>query len=275
MGVFSLFSQSLVKEDYVFFDVETTGLFPLDGEKIIELAMIKTSKGNIVDTYETFINPQMPIPQESTRVNNITNEMVKDAPILDAEMAKNILNFIDNSILVAHNASFDLSFLSIEFGRIGISFEGWKAIDTLKIASTLFPSQRNRLENLIRRYNIMPEGDLHRALVDTDSLRRVFFELLEESEIRSNTIDQLIKNYGFQGQHVHRSIPADFREALVEKKIIKGRYKKRTGENIDLTVLPISPVWLNNRWYLLVKYEQSDNFVTLNCGSFIEYEISK
>ena len=61
MSIFSLFSQTLVKENYVFFDVETTGLYPLSGDRIIEIAMIKTSKGNIVDTIEMTINPNMSI----------------------------------------------------------------------------------------------------------------------------------------------------------------------------------------------------------------------
>ena len=176
MSIFSLFSQSLVKENYIFFDVETTGLYPLLGDKIIEIAMIKTSKGNVIDTFSTFINPGIKIPLEVTNINNITNEMVKDAPVFDKIFGEKIIDFIEENILIAHNAGFDLGFLSTELARNGLFFERWKAIDTLKIAKEIFPGQKNRLENLICRYNIMPEGDFHRALVDTEALKKIFFE---------------------------------------------------------------------------------------------------
>lgn len=270
MSFFSLFSQTLAKENYVFFDVETTGLHPLAGDKIIEIAMIKTSKGNIVDTIENMIDPQFSIPEEVTKINNITDEMVKNAPVFNKEFGEKILTFIEDSILVAHNAAFDLGFLSTELGRSGIFFEGWKAIDTLKIASELFPGQRNKLENLMRRYNIMPEGEVHRALVDTDGLKKIFFEFIEESEIRSKTLDAIIKQYGYQGLSLHRCIPAIIRESIVEQKTIRGKYKRRDGNTVELTIRPIAPVWVDNKWFLLSKENNSDKFISLYCENFIE-----
>lgn len=270
MSILSLFSQSLVNEKYIFFDVETTGLYPVDGDRVIEIAMIKTVKGNIVDTIDTMINPQRLIPEEATRINQITDDMVKDAPIFDHDFGKKMLDFIGDSILVAHNAAFDLGFISVELGRIGLTFERWRAVDTLKIATRIFPGQRNRLETLMRRYNILPEGDLHRAFIDTDGLRRVFFEFLEETEIRSKSIDELIKEFGFQGMNVHRSIPAKIREAIVEKKELKGSYRNRNGEIIELKFLPISPVWVEKKWFLLAKESKKQNFITLYCNNFIE-----
>jgi DNA polymerase III epsilon subunit len=271
MGVFSLFSQSLIKENYVFFDVETTGLYPLDGDRVIELAMIKTARGNIVETFDTMLNPQRPIPIEASRINNINDDMVKEAPAFDADMADKILKFINGSILVAHNAPFDISFLSLELAKLGICFDGWKAIDTMKIASLLFPDKRIRLENLISHYKLLPEGDLHRALADTDALRRVFFEFLEETEIRSYTVDILIKKFGYTGQNIHRAVPANIRESLAEKKIIRGLYQKRDGNKIKLSVVPLSPIWSKEGWFLLAKITDTGEEKVLNCDSFLEY----
>lgn len=270
MSLFSLFSQSLIKENYIFFDVETTGLFPLLGNKIIEIAMIKTSKGNVIDTIETFINPQMPIPEEATFINKITNEMIINSPIFDNNFAEKILNFIGDNILVAHNAPFDLSFLSVELGRIGITFDRWEAIDTLKIANEIFPGQKNRLENLIKRYNLLPEGNLHRALVDTDALRKIFFEFLDESEIRSYSIDQLIKKYGFSGKNIYRAIPGIIREALIEKKRIQGVYKTREKKIINLSIIPKAPIWVEKKWVLLAKEEKTNQELYLYCDNFLE-----
>ncbi len=270
MSLFSLFSQSLAKQNYIFFDVETTGLYPLAGDKIIEIAMIKTSKGEIIDTIETMINPNRSIPKEATNINNISDEMVKDSPVFDKKYSEKIIDFIGDYTLVAHNASFDLGFLSVELGRNGIMFERWKAIDTLKIAKEIFPGQKNKLESIMRRYNIMPEGDVHRALVDTDVLRRIFFEFLEESEIRSKSFDQLIKNYGYQGQYLHRSIQGRIREAIIEKKIINGKYRKRSGEIISLSILPISPVWKDDKWFLLAKDPKTNKELVVFCENFLE-----
>ncbi len=158
----------------------------------------------------------------------------------------------------------------MELGRNGIFFEGWKAIDTLKIASELFPGQRNKLENLMRRYNIMPEGEVHRALVDTDALRKIFFEFIEESEIRSKSIENIIKQYGYQGLYVHRSIPAIIRESIVEKQVIKGKYRRRDGNILELSILPIAPVWVDNKWFLLSKSNNSNEIMPLYCENFVE-----
>jgi DNA polymerase III epsilon subunit len=271
MSLFSLFSQSLIKENYIFFDVETTGLYPLENDRIIEIAMIKTSKGNIIDSIDMMINPGITIPNEVTKINNITNEMVRDSRIFDRELGQKILDFIQDYVIVAHNASFDLSFLSVELAKAGLSFENWKAVDTLKMAAIVFPNQSNKLETLIRRYNILPEGNLHRALIDTDALRKIFFELLEESEIRSKSIEELIKNYGYQAQHLHRAIPAEIREAIIEKKIIIGDYKTRTGEEKRLSILPIAPVWINKKWFLLAEDTILKRTIILYCSNFIKF----
>lgn len=268
MGILSLFSQSLANDKYVFLDVETTGLYPLLDDKIIEIALIKTNKGKIIDTYNTFINPMIPIPIEASSINNISDDMVKDAPVFDKELSETILDFLDDHILVAHNAPFDIGFLSAEFGRTGFTFERWKSLDTLKIANNLFAGQRNRLENIMRRYSIMPDGNLHRALADTDALRKVFFELIEESEIRSKNIDEIIKIYGFQGNNLHRFIPAIVRESIIEKKVINGQYRKRDGNLIDLSVLPKSAVWVDNKWFLLAEELNNSKYLYLYCENF-------
>ncbi len=270
MSIFSLFSNTLAKQNYIFFDIETTGLYPLANDKIIEIAMIKTSKGEIIDTIETMINPGCLIPKEVTKINNISDEMVKDSPVFDKKFGEKLIDFISDYILVAHNASFDLGFLSVELGRNGIIFERWKAIDTLKIASKVFPNQKNKLENIMRRYNIMPEGDVHRALVDTDVLRKIFYEFLEESEIRTKAIEQLIKEYGYQGQYLHRSIPAIIRESIIENKIVNGNYRRRDGSLIELSILPIAPVWVENKWFLLGKEKKSKKEIIIFCDNFTE-----
>ncbi len=269
MSILSLFSHSLAKESFVFFDVETTGLFPLAGDRVVEIAMIKCEKGSVSGTFEMMFNPGIPMPQEASAVNKITDEMLADKPLFDVEIGKQIIDFIGSSILIAHNSAFDLGFLSFELASVGLIFRDWKSIDTLRMAQKLYPGQKNKLESLMRRYNMLPEGDLHRALVDTDSLRKVFFEMLNETEIRNKTLEQLIKDYGFQGINFHKFIPAKVREAMVDREIIQAKYKKRNGEIVNMSVLPIAPVWSGRKWFLIAQDEKTGMKISLNGNSFI------
>jgi DNA polymerase III epsilon subunit len=272
MSLFSLFSQTVAKENFIFFDVETTGLYPLAGDRVIELAMIKVSNGEIVDQLELMFNPEIPIPEEVSNINNITNEMIADCPVFNKDYCEKVINFIDKYTLIAHNAAFDLGFISSEFARNSILFDGWNAIDTLKIAHSIFPGQRHRLENLLKIYNILPEGDLHRALNDTVALKKVFFEMLDEVEIRGKNLEQLIKKYGFEGNLLPRSMPAQLREAIIEKKEISGNYKKRNGETVHLSIIPIAPVWVEKKWFLYGQDVSSKKLLSLNGESFIEFD---
>jgi len=268
LSLLSLFSHTIAKEDFVFFDVETTGFYPLAGDRIIEIAMIRCSKGNVTGTLEVMFNPGIPIPEEASRVNKITDDMLADKPHFDKEIGTQIVEFIGDSILVAHNASFDIGFLSFELARTGIIYRDWKAIDTLKMSQKLFPNQKNKLESLMRRYNIMPEGDLHRALIDTDSLKKVFFELINESDIRNKTLEVLIREFGLAGVNIHKFIPARIREAMVDGTALSGSYKKRNGEIIELNIMPVAPVWSAKKWYLIAKDIKENTILSINAANF-------
>ncbi|HOV13165.1 MAG TPA: 3'-5' exonuclease [Spirochaetota bacterium] len=269
MGLFSLFSQSLAKEKYIFFDVETTGLFPLCGDKILEIAMIKVDGGEIVDKFESMFNPQIKISEEITNINGITNEMVKDSPVFSKDIGNDIIKFIEDTTLVAHNAAFDLGFLSTEMARVGITFDGWRSIDSLKIATSIFPGQKNKLESLMKRYNIEQKGDLHRAYNDTIILKDVFFQLLDETEIRGKTFDNILNKYGFKGIILPRSVPFTIKEAMIEKRAIFGKYKKRNGEIIEINFKPIAPVWVEKRWFIFGEDTDEKKFVTISGDNWL------
>lgn len=271
MGLFSIFSQNIVNNEYVFFDVETTGLYPLTGDRIIELAMIKVNNGNIIDRFEILLNPEIPIPEEVKSIHKIDDEILKDKPIFSLNIANQIISFIGRAILVAHNASFDLGFLSKELARLGIIYEEWRALDTLKMARVSFPyEKKHNLEYMVKRYNIEIQSDFHRAGFDTEKLVKMFFHLIEEEEFRNKNIDTLIKKYGFSGIGIHKFIPALIREAIIEKKLISGKYKKRDGEIIELSIIPKAPVWANNKWFLMATPSNNGKEIVLFCENFIE-----
>ena len=281
MSIFSLFSQSLTKETYVFFDTETTGLYPLMGDRIIEIAMIKTKDGNKVDELQLLINPGKPIPEEVSNVNHITDDMVRSMPQFNDDIADKILDFIDGAILVAHNAAFDIGFLSYEFARLGRVWIKWSAVDTLQAAYKALPSlPKKNLGALCRYYNVVSKeesSEFHRALFDTEALMNVFYKMMDnEQEFMNRDIDYLINNYGFVGKNMSADIPAVFREAMIEHRVIDGQYKRRDGKIVDLSVKLLAPVWAQSKskkekWYLLGETTKNNNIVALVCQNFLNY----
>lgn len=271
-----LFSvNQLNNHSYTFFDFETTGFDPLDTDRIVEIAMIKVINGTITDRYETFINPQRPIPESASNVNHIYDSDVENAPIFDRTMATELIRFIGDSILVAHNAPFDVGFLSMEMARCGINFTSWKFIDSLQIAQKLFPSMPNKLVSLINRYNISQNGDLHRAMVDTEALVDVFFNLLSENAISGLSTSELIKNFGCcsSPESAMEQFPEMIRTTLAGRIPLTCRYTKRNAEEITLNFQPISPVWHKYFWYLYAANRTDGGYSFLCCDNMknIEY----
>ena len=162
-------------------DTETTGLDPLEGHKIIEIAAIelidhiKTEKN-----FHFFINPEREIPEASQKIHNISNEKVKDKPKF-REIYKKFLDFIKDDCLVIHNAEFDLKFLNYELNNIGIDDIQNEIVDTLKIARSKYPGSSVSLDALCKKFNIDTKERVekgHGALVDCYLLSEVYLEIL-------------------------------------------------------------------------------------------------
>lgn len=265
-----LFSVNQINNhSYTFFDFETTGFDPLDTDRIIEIAMIKVTNGTITERYETFINPQRPIPESASNVNHIYDGDVVNAPVFDRTMATELIRFIGDSILVAHNAPFDVGFLSMEMAKCGINFTSWKFIDSLQIAQRLFPVTPNKLVSLINRYNIQQNGDLHRAMVDTEALVDVFFNLIGENEISGLPTSDLIKYFGYNStpENALEQFPEIIKTSLAGRTPLTCEYTKRTGEKIILNFQPIAPVWHKNYWYLYAANRTGGGYSFLCCQS--------
>jgi len=182
--------------EYVVFDVETTGLSVLGGDRMVEIAAIKVKERKIVDTFESFINPQRLIPIEAQRVNNITEDMVKKAPTRE-EILPKVLDFIGGACLVGHNVKFDLNFLCYELALMGRKLnDDTPAIDTLKLAKR-FLSQLNshRLSNIAHFLGVKVE-ETHRALADVELTVAILNHLLNMAEDQKiETVKDLFKEF--------------------------------------------------------------------------------
>lgn len=160
-------------------DTETTGFDPKTGDRLIEVGCIEIE--DLLPTGRTFhrfINPERLIPPDAIKVHGITDDKVKDAPKFH-EVVDDLIEFLGDAPLIAHNANFDRNFIDFEIGRIGRKpppQDRW--IDTLALAQKRFPGMANSLDALCKRYKIsLVERTLHGALIDARLLAEVYLEL--------------------------------------------------------------------------------------------------
>ena len=164
-------------ETFVCFDTETTGLKP-EHEEITEIAAVKVCNGEVLEEFQTYVNPHKPIPENITELTGISDETVKDAPDL-SEALPAFLAFAGDLPLVAHNAGFDMAFINKGCERLGIQRE-FTSIDTVEMSKILFPDmKRHRLDSMAKALKVGP-FDHHRASEDAAVLGRIFIKLLDK-----------------------------------------------------------------------------------------------
>jgi DNA polymerase-3 subunit epsilon len=160
-------------------DIETTGLNPSEGHKIVEIACVeiinKVRSGRV---FHTYINPRRDMPAEAFAIHGISTEFLQDKPIFDHIVHK-FLDFIKDAKLVIHNAAFDTKFLNYELSALGLeTIKKENLIDTLVIARNKFPGSPNSLDALCKRFAIdLSKREKHGALLDTELLVDVYVEL--------------------------------------------------------------------------------------------------
>ncbi len=171
----------LIKESkFVVLDFETTGLSPKTS-KVIEIGMVKVEKGKITDTYSSLINPILPVPYQITLLTGISQDDVINAPIFE-EIAYQILEFIGDATLVAHNAPFDYSFLKSEFNFAGFDVDNLEIICTLKIAKRLLPHLKSKSLSALRKHYGVMHKNVHRALGDAAVTAKIFLRMIDQLE---------------------------------------------------------------------------------------------
>lgn len=209
----------LAEATYVVFDVETTGLSAIYN-RIIELSGVKMHKGNIIDTFEAFINPGESLSETIVRLTGITDEMLKDAKS-EKEVIADFMAFSEGCILVAHNASFDMGFLNTALARYDWPKASNPVIDTLEMSRMLHPDMKNhKLNTLAKKYDVSLEHH-HRAIDDSEAtghLSWIFvkeaaenFDIHYHDELNQYTIRE---NAYKQARPFHATIIAQTQEGL-------------------------------------------------------------
>ena len=163
---------------YVVFDLETTG-FSVTYDRIIQIAARKVLHGQVIETFDYFINPQMPIPAKITELTTITDDMVANAPLIE-EILPKFLEFIDGAILVAQNASFDVGHIYANMERLNIKHKEFPVIDTMQLARNFYHEELKffNLKSLARYFKIQQEHH-HLADDDTRVTTEIFLQMLQ------------------------------------------------------------------------------------------------
>ncbi|SDI94512.1 PolC-type DNA polymerase III [Natribacillus halophilus] len=169
----------LAQSAFVVFDVETTGLSAVY-DTIIELAAVKVENGEIVDRFESFAQPHMPLPAKITELTGITDEMLTDASDV-GEVLRQFADFVGDAGLVAHNASFDIGFINAGFKQQGWAESEQPVVDTLELARFLYPNMKNyRLNTLCKQFDIELVSH-HRAIYDTEATAYLFMKMIRDA----------------------------------------------------------------------------------------------
>ena len=192
--------RSYIDNLYVVFDIETTGLDP-QSETITEIGAVKLMNGEVVDTFAQLINPERHIPEKITELTGISDDMVKDKPLL-SEVLPGFLDFCKGCIVVAHNAKFDTGFIRVHAARLKAEFEKNasegderpnfefknEVEDTLELSRELFPSERShKLDKVAERLEVSLENH-HRAVDDATATAEIFVKLRQMKEERDRKL---------------------------------------------------------------------------------------
>ena len=167
-----LTSLTLDEAPLAFLDVETTGLRPDLGDRVVEIAIVRALGQTEVTRFVSLVHPQCRLNSEATRINRITPNMVADAPTF-ADLVDQIQPLLEDVILVCHNAPFDLGFLEAELRRVGVPVWNGVALDTLAFARRQYWFRRNSLTSIAGQLGIRTQG-AHRALADALTTQAIF-----------------------------------------------------------------------------------------------------
>lgn len=196
-------NQSL-EDEFVVFDIETTGFSPIKN-KIIEIGAVKIKAGKEIDRFSTFINPDVPIPFDIEKLTGIRDEMVITADRVETVLPK-FLEFCGNAVMVAHNASFDMSFIKHNAELQGRT-QDFTIIDTVSLARILLPSlNRYKLDTVAKALGVSLENH-HRAVDDAAATAQIFIKfltMLKEQEVTN--LDE-VNNFGKMSEDAIKKMP--------------------------------------------------------------------
>ncbi len=209
----------------IILDIETTGLEHKEGHRVIEIGCIELNSKEVGASYHQYINPSKTLTEDNIKIHGITNEHLIGKPFFD-EIADDFLTFIEDSSIIAHNASFDVGFLNFELEKLSkpkIAKE--RVIDTIKIARQRFPGQQVSLDALIKKLkiNTLINRDQHGALKDAKLLTDVYLELQGINQIGLELSEKKSEKITLASEPNYSSVVLTKEETEAHKEFIKSK----------------------------------------------------
>jgi DNA polymerase III epsilon subunit family exonuclease len=233
---------------FAYLDVETTGLSPWFGDRICEIAVLRCEGDEVIDTFDSLLNPQRPISPGAARVNGLKDSDLKKAPRF-IDVAEQVMTLVKDAVIVCHNVPFDLGFLSSELGRINKLLPTVLTLDTLEIAREYFDFDSNSLQSIADWLDI-EVVEAHRALDDTLTTREVLKYF--SRKLRSTEIERAITPYYPPATSPQElNLPPVIEEALQSKKQLFIRYVDRKGDVSERWITPKQILALNDYLYMV------------------------
>ncbi len=217
--------------EFVVFDLETTG-FSAAQDKIIEIGAVKIKNGEVVDRFSTFVNPERPIPFRIEDLTGINDVMVKDSPKIE-EVLPQFMDFCKDSIMVAHNADFDMSFIEANCRRMDIPCE-FTVIDTVGLSRFLVTGLgRYKLDTVAKALGV-PLGNHHRAVDDAECTAHIFQKLCSRMEEQGITNLDEANEKGIESDEFKSKLPSNHAIILVKNLVgLKNLYKLISISHIE------------------------------------------
>ena len=209
----------------IILDIETTGLEHKEGHRVIEIGCIELNSKEVGASYHQYINPSKTLTEDNIKIHGITNEYLIDKPLFD-EIVDDFLAFIEDSPIIAHNASFDIGFLNFELEKLSKpKIAKKRVIDTIKIARQRFPGQQVSLDALIKKLkiNTLINRDQHGALKDAKLLTDVYLELQGINQIGLELSEKKSEKITLASEPNYSSVVLTKEETEAHKEFIKSK----------------------------------------------------
>ncbi|NLX37608.1 MAG: WYL domain-containing protein [Chloroflexi bacterium] len=226
-------------------DVETTGLHPENGDRVVEVAVARSVGGEVLETFVSLVNPERPIGPSAMRVHGITDAMVAVAPRF-ADVADEVLRLLSGAIMVGHNAPFDLGFVSAELFIAGRAMPRLVALDTLRLARHLYTLGSYALGAVSAAMQVYVDTPAHRALADvllTHGVLQVIIQDLWPEGICTVQDYVQVQGGGLEfGAVAPERVPGPIRQALAEGKMLWIAYASEGGQQTRRIVRPLQVI---------------------------------
>lgn len=254
----NIFKQSLKDLTFIAFDLETTGLFAVSSE-IIEIGAIKFNLKGELERFQILIDPQIAMPLEAFKVHGISSEMLAGKVTIE-KVLPDFLDFIKDSVLIAHNAMFEASFISYHLNKHGFELPNNILLDTIVLSKKLLKDSPDYKLSTITKFIGIENSIFHRALNDAYCCMKIFTkiveDLLQDRDLRLEDLANYNKPINFHvvnKKQTEIEVPENYlliKDAVESRSKLKISYKRFDGEISDRDITPINFIKLKNKIYL-------------------------